>query len=413
MEEYPEVPFIGLSATPFSKGLGNFYDNLIVPITAAELMDKGYLAPVKYYGGKRPDLKGVKTKKLQTGAMDYDPNALAKRMEEDSELVGDIVQNWLKYAENSQTVAFSPSILQSKALVNMFNKSGIPAEHIDGYMPDEERQILFREHDEGKFKVLSCSRLLNTGYDAPSVRCLIDAFPTKSITQYVQRVGRVLRLHEDKEFAIVLDHAGNVDKLGFAEDVVPEELDQGEKKYSERNQVKKDKKERDTMDCPMCYQIMKMPSCECGYEIPIKMIVESDNQILRELTRHTPEEIEAYEEEQRQEARRERAQKLREWQLKVAEQKRILEGERRREVAEFGQTKVSWLSQLQSYGQAKGYKPGWAYYKYKDKFGDWPTRADKTEANWSAEVTEEVRNYITHTIIKAAMDAKRNSRQAG
>lgn len=406
MEEYPEVPFIGLSATPFSKGLGNFYDNLIVPITAAELMDKGYLAPVKYYGGKRPDLKGVKTKKLQTGAMDYDPNALAKRMEEDSELVGDIVQNWLKYAENSQTVAFSPSILQSKALVNMFNKSGIPAEHIDGYMPDEERQILFREHDEGKFKVLSCSRLLNTGYDAPSVRCLIDAFPTKSITQYVQRVGRVLRLHEDKEFAIVLDHAGNVDKLGFAEDVVPEELDQGEKKYSERNQVKKDQKERDTMDCPMCYQIMKMPSCECGYELPIKMIVESDNQILRELTRHTPEQIAAYEEEQRQQA-------LREWQLRMAENKRILEEGRRQEVAEHGQTRINWLAQFQSYGRAKGYKPGWAQYKYKDKFGVWPDKYQQIEAGFHAIVTQETRDYITHTIIKAAKDAKRNSRQVG
>ena len=48
------------------------------------------------------------------------------------------------------------------------------------------------------------------------------------------------------------------------------------------------------------------------------MIVESDNQILRELTRHTPEEIAAYEEEQRQQA-------LREWQLRMAENKRILE----------------------------------------------------------------------------------------
>jgi hypothetical protein len=41
----------------------------------------------------------------------------------------------------------------------MFNAAGIPAEHIDGYMDDEERQILYREHDEGKFKILSCARL--------------------------------------------------------------------------------------------------------------------------------------------------------------------------------------------------------------------------------------------------------------
>jgi superfamily II DNA or RNA helicase len=51
MEKYSRVPVIGLSATPFSKGLGNHYDDLIVPITASQLTDKGYLAPAKYYGG--------------------------------------------------------------------------------------------------------------------------------------------------------------------------------------------------------------------------------------------------------------------------------------------------------------------------------------------------------------------------
>ena len=93
--------------------------------------------------------------------------------------------------------------------------------------------------------------LLNTGYDAPSVRCLIDAFPTKSLSSYVQRIGRVLRLHKDKPHAIILDHAGNVAKHGFAEDVVPDALHDGEKEYRERDQTK-EKKEPKTMDCPRC-----------------------------------------------------------------------------------------------------------------------------------------------------------------
>jgi len=287
----------------------------------------------------------------------------------------------------------------------MFNDAGIPAEHIDGYMDDAERQILFREHDEGRFKILSCSKLLNTGYDAPSVRCLIDAFPTKSITQWVQRVGRVLRLHEEKEFAIVLDHAGNVDKLGFAEDVVPEVLDDGDKQYRERSQVKKDDKERDTMDCPMCYQVMKMPSCECGYELPIKMIVESDNQILRELTRHSPEAIAAYEEEKRQEA-------LREWREMMEAHQDTVQEARRKEILYRNLNRSNFLAQFQSYGRSKGYKPGWAQYKYKDKFGVWPTHEQQRGAGYHAIVTQETKDYITHTIIKANYD-KRNTRSAG
>tara|TARA_R110000744_G_scaffold61550_1_gene127067 strand:- start:179 stop:1672 length:1494 start_codon:yes stop_codon:yes gene_type:complete len=366
MEEYENVPFIGLSATPFAKGLGNHYQDLIVPITSAQLMQKGYLAPVKYYGAKKLDLKGVKTKRLQGGSMDYDPNALARRMEEDTDLVGDIVKNWQKYAENSQTIAFSPSIIQSKALVNMFNDAGIPAEHIDGYMDDAERQILFREHDEGRFKILSCSKLLNTGYDAPSVRCLIDAFPTKSITQWVQRVGRVLRLHEEKEFAIVLDHAGNVDKLGFAEDVVPSQLHVGEKDYQEREQTKdKDKKEATTMDCPQCYQIMKVPRCACGYELKRNELLKTDSQILREL-------------------------------------KRVKEAE-----------KVTFFRELKAYARSHKYKIGWAAYKYHEKYKCWPEEIVKAKslAGSQWDYGEDVERYIKHLQIKRAKGARSNFRK--
>jgi hypothetical protein len=212
----------------------------------------------------------------------------------------------------------------------------------------------------------------------------------------------VLRLHEDKDYAIVLDHAGNVDKLGFAEDVVPEVLDDGEKKYQERNQVKKDPKERDTMECPMCYQIMKMPSCECGYEIPISMVVDSDNQILRELTKHSLEDIEAFEEERRQ-------QKLKEWRDLIAA-KEALYG---KTLADLEQAKFNWLAQMQSYGYQKGYKPGWSAYKYKDKFGCWPTRHDQDRAGFDAEITQETIDYVTHLVIKGAKNAKQNTRQFG
>ena len=357
MEKYGRVPLVGLSATPFSKGLGNHYDDLIVPITASQLTDKGYLAPAKYYGGSKPNLKGVKSRRLNTGASDYDPKNLAERMEDDVTLVGDIIKNWLKYGENSQTIAFSPSINHSKTMVKMFNEAGIPAEHIDGYMDDAERQILYREHDEGKFKILSCSRLLNTGYDAPSVRCLIDAFPTKSLASYVQRVGRVLRLHKDKPYAIILDHAGNVSRHGFAEDVVPDCLDNGDKEYKERDQTK-EKKEPKTMDCPSCYQTMMIPHCECGYEVPKAELLKSDKQILKELKK-TNRQVDVWD-------------------------------------------KGIFLGELESFGRQRNFKPGWSAWAYRARFGVWP---NKVRAKHSIEISESTQNYIKHLLIKGAKRA--------
>lgn len=347
MEAYSNVPFIGLSATPYSRGLGRYYDDLIVPITPRELLDQGYLCPVHYYGGKRPDLSGVRSKRIGTGGSDYDPDSLSDAYDQDLSLVGDIVENWIKHGENSQTIAFSPSIKHSKYLVEQFNLAGIPACHIDGYMDDEERQIVYEAHDRGEYKILSCSRLLNTGYDAPQVKCLIDCFPTKSLISYIQRAGRVMRLHESKEYAIYLDHAGNVSRHGFAEDIVPDSLDKGEIKFAERNQVK-EKKEPKIKECPQCTKQFVGIKCECGYEIPIGERLKTDEQMLERMQKSCNKTL-------------------------SQEQKAI------------------WLGELYLYAARKGYSEGWAAHKYKTKFGVWPNKVKATLVN---EISPEVQSWI-------------------
>jgi superfamily II DNA or RNA helicase len=313
MEAYNNVPFIGLSATPYAKELGKYYDDLVVPISPRQLL------------------------------------ALSDAIEKDDTLAGDIVKNWFKHAEGKQTIAFSPSIKHSKHMVELFLSHGIPAVHIDGYMDDEERQWIFRAHDKGEFKILSCSRLLNTGYDAPQVECLIDCFPTKSLISYVQRAGRIMRTSPGKERAIYLDHAGNVRRHGFAEDIIPEELDDGTKRFKERNQVK-EKKEPKVKQCPQCYQEMVGIRCKCGYEVPMKERLQTDNQELQKITKATKED------------------------------------------------KSEWLGQFQLYAAQKRYQAGYASHLYRQKFGVWP----KVQPTQAKVVSEDVMNFIKYTWIKRA-----------
>jgi DNA repair protein RadD len=357
---YNKVPFIGLSATPFSKGLGKHYTDLVVPSTASELLDEGYLTPVKYYGGKHANLKGLKRRALRTGGTDYDPKQLGKRMEGDIELSGDIIKNWQKHGEDRQTIMFCPTIAHSKHMVEEFQKAGITAEHIDGYMPDQERQWLFKAHDAGEFKILSCSKLLNTGYDAPQIGCLIDCYPTSSLIQHVQRAGRIMRLCEGKDYAIYLDHAGNITnpKLGMPELIVPDSLDDGEKPFTEADQVKKEKKESKARECPSCYQLFTGLRCACGYEIPPKERMTHDGTLLEEIK-----------------------------QAKKAN----------KEVSK--EEKTQFLSELMLYARLKGFKMGWAQHKYRDRFGVWGSRIDPVEVT---QVSQETKNWITHSNIKAA-----------
>jgi DNA repair protein RadD len=59
--DWQRVPFIGLTATPWTRGLGKIYDDLIVPTTTAELIEKEFLSKFKVFAPSHPDLAGVKT----------------------------------------------------------------------------------------------------------------------------------------------------------------------------------------------------------------------------------------------------------------------------------------------------------------------------------------------------------------
>ena len=354
MEAYNSVPFIGLSATPYSKGLGKHYQDLIVPITPTELLDRGYLCPVRYYGGASVNVSGIKTKQLSTGGSDYDPKSIAQATEDDEGLTGDIIENWKKYGEDSQTIAFCPSIKHSKWLVQKFIESGVTAAHIDGYMEQEDREKIYNAHDAGEFKILSCSQLLNTGYDAPQVRCLIDCYPTKSIIVYQQRAGRIMRTSENKPNAIYLDHAGNVARHGFAENIIPESLDDGENNYNEKLLVK-EKKEPKTKDCPMCHGIMIGMKCGCGYEIHIKENLDYSSESLVEL-------------EDRKKPKATKADKQR------------------------------FYSGLLYIARSKGYASGWVAHTYRDYYGVWPrSLSSKSEAP-----SVDCKNFVLHKRIARA-----------
>ena len=136
LKKYDNTPIVGLSATPFAKGMGLYYDNLLVPCTDRELEADGDLCPVKYLGGRSVDRKKLKSQ----DSNNFTTKSVAEAANEEKELlVGSIVDNWLEYGENSQTIAFSPTQDMSRALVDKLNAAGISAEHIDCHMSQEQK----------------------------------------------------------------------------------------------------------------------------------------------------------------------------------------------------------------------------------------------------------------------------------
>lgn len=318
MLRYDNIPFIGLTATPFSKGLGKYYQDLIVPITTGELMDQGYLCPYDVYAPSEPDLKGVKI----DSDGDYNAAQLDERVNT-AKLVGDIITTHAEKAKGRPTVVFACSIAHSKFLVDEFRKTGLRATHVDCFTDADIRFRINEQFKAGEIDVLSCVSIYEKGWDAPIASCLIMAAPTKSVIRYVQQVGRILRTHPGKDRSIILDHAGNTMRHGWVEEIIPDTLDKGER--GENKSAKKEKKKAEPKKCPKCFALKDTHVCPmCGFTPEIKKGVECEAGTLEK-----------------------KDKKSKAHPLEVSQ----------------------WYRMFLHYAKEKEYSAGWAYFKTKEKFG--------------------------------------------
>lgn len=352
------LPVIGLSATPFAKGLGEDYpqlggglfEALVVAATIPELIDAGYLVDCDIYAPSEPDMTGVKTSRNAFGEVDFSDADVGRAVDKPT-LIGDIVTHWLALAKGTPTVCFSANIAHSKHIVESFRAAGVSAEHIDCYTDDAERLAILGRVSSGQTEVVSNVGILTEGWDFPACKTMILARPTKSLTRYIQMAGRVLRPHETKVKALILDHSGTVARLGFPTDEFPLSLDDGKPRG--------EGKERDKplpKPCPAC-KLMKPPRTpvcpSCGFAVRLPVGVEEVDGTLELVSR------------------RRRA--------KVEDKQRV------------------W-SELQAIRSMRGYASGWAAHQYRKYFGVWP----KGLNDLCKEPSEEVLNFVRSQQIRYA-----------
>lgn len=266
-----KVPVIGLSATPFKRGLGKIYERLVNRISTEQLTDMGFLVPAECYAPFVPDLKGVKA----SNDGDWSEDELSKVMG-GADILGDVVSHWKKLGQNRQTLVFACNVHHAKQLAEAFFDAGVMAAHIDGYMKTEESDEMIRLYKAGKIKVLVSVAMLAKGFDDPATGCIVIARPTKSLMLHYQILGRVLRIFEGKKDGIIIDHAGNLLRNGLPTDPLPDRLDMGDGDPVDRAKADSNPdKEAQTKPCPTCSYVMTGLLCpRCGFEIKIDAGVE-------------------------------------------------------------------------------------------------------------------------------------------
>ena len=365
MFRYNNVPTIGLSATPFAKGLGKEYRELggplfqalVVAATIPELVADGWLVDCDIYAPSEPDMSAVKTKRNEYGESEWVESDLGDAVDK-PELVGGIVEHWLKLANGTPTVCFATNILHSQHITESFRAAGVAAEHIDCYTPEDERKAIMRRVAEGHTQVISNVSILAEGWDFPACSTMILARPTKSLTRYIQMAGRVLRPHKSKTRALILDHSGSVRNLGFPTDDLPLYLDEGKPKSADAREVQPPK----PTVCTSCAMV-KPPKCRvcpgCGFAAyPTLEVVEVEGDL-----------------------------------VKVTKTK-----------ATMAEKQQFW-AELLAICEMRNRSNGWAAHAYKDKFGVWPRGLE----DLCAEPSPETLSWVKAKDIRFAKSKERTN----
>ncbi|HWA17735.1 MAG TPA: DEAD/DEAH box helicase [Devosia sp.] len=348
MKERPDLIFIGLTATPWARGMAKTWDALLVPVRMQQLIDQGYLAPMRVFGPSEPDLS-----KVSTVAGDYHEGELSEVMSSPL-LVADVVATWLKLGEDRPTICFAVDRAHARKLSAEFVAAGVTCAYMDGFTEKEERDTIRRAFHDGRVKVVCNVGVLTTGVDW-DVRCLVLARPTKSEILFVQIVGRALRPAEGKVDALILDHSATTLRLGFPTDIHHDALDDGSLRGS--SQRVRERVVSLPKKCPSCSYLKPagVHVCpECGFAPQRQSKIEAVGGELVQM---------------RTKPRKPTRQ----------EQQRFWSG-------------LLWFT------EDRGYSRGWASHKYKSKFGVWP----RGMHDYSAPPDATCRGFVTASQIAFA-----------
>ena len=346
LDSWTDTIAIGLSATPWKKGMGFRWTKLIQTKKTSQLIDEGYLVRPRYLvGSEEPNTEGLKTH------LDEDGNRVLTEKDEaavmgDKRIIGDVVQTYMKYGEDRPGFYYTVNLAHARKLRDEFEREGVSCGYIDGSMTREQRQKVLRMYREGRYRLVVNYGVLTTGIDE-DVRIIGICRIVKSEIDWVQIIGRGLRTDNPrkrvagcdvKTDCLVIDHGGNLTRddgtaLAPAEDIYHDYLDTTDPSNKKKKAYEDDVKPATHRKCKACGALIppKTRFCPaCGDEsMSTDSGVKAVDAEFHELGKDRP--------------------------------KKEKKDEKQR-----------FFSELLEIGRRRGFSDGWVSHTYRKKFGVWP-----------------------------------------
>lgn len=216
---FPNARFLGVTATPWRmnhSGFRKIFDTLILTQPVKKFIQQGYLSPYNYYSLKpeshvQDAIDGIK--KFDKWG-DYDEHTLIDTMDHDH-IRAQLVNSYKKLAWGKKGIIYSISKQHSLNICEDFRKLGVRIVDIDDKTPTTLRKQYVDDFKAGKIDIIVNVNIFSEGFDCPDIEFIQLARPTRSLTMYIQQVGRGLRKAEGKSKCIILDNVGMYSRFGL------------------------------------------------------------------------------------------------------------------------------------------------------------------------------------------------------
>lgn len=215
-----DANYIGLTATPFRlghgyihQGKGALFTDIVYDLSSSKnfnrLVEEGYLTKLI----TKSTIMEMDTTEIRTRAGDFAQNDLSKTFDRKS-ITNNAVAEIIKFGKNyKKWLIFAIDIEHAEHISETLNFNGVKTLCVHSKM-DDDRSKLINDFKKGEYRAIVNVDILTTGFDVPSIDLIAMLRPTKSPVIHVQTIGRGLRIAPGKDHCLVLDFAGNTERLG-------------------------------------------------------------------------------------------------------------------------------------------------------------------------------------------------------
>ena len=217
-EMYPHSKKLGVTATPWRMnhcGFRSLFSEIVLSKPIEWFVSEHYLSNYDYISIRRNSETQKAINSIDRYGVDGDYlEAELSNVFDCDHIRAELYKSYKKFADGKKGIIYAIDRRHATNILELYASHGVSIRMIDGTTPADERQNIIEDFKAGIVRVIVNVNIFSEGFDCPDIEFIQLARPTRSLTMYLQQVGRGLRISKDKEKSLILDNVGLYNRFG-------------------------------------------------------------------------------------------------------------------------------------------------------------------------------------------------------